>query len=220
MVQQRLYDFSKAGVGLLKLRQRLGEGSVSDNAAARIYMGSVNAARRKCGSGNPAGDTLSEPGNVVSSARRKFAHGYDAAQQVVQSVELFFKLRMNLDKPACAQQIRGGIEVPLTGSAREFQRLLAVACTGGGGHSQKLIGHFGQRADYHNRMLGKTPTHDGRNAVNGFSILHRGAAKFHYDHGCTIGVIDFNDGVFFLVRSAPKAGAARKTAAARKKMLC
>src|SRR5690348_12907828 len=106
MVQQGFDDFSEAGVGVFKLWQGLGEGSVGDDAAARIYMRSVNAARGKCRSGNPAGDTLAESGNIVSSAGRKLAYGHDAAQQVVQGVELFFKFRMNLDKPACTQQIR------------------------------------------------------------------------------------------------------------------
>ena len=185
MIQQGLYDCSKAGVGFLKLRHGPGEGGVGNDATARIYVGSINAAHRKCSRSNFARDPLSESRDVVRSARRKFTYRHDAPQQVVQRIEFFFQLRMDLDKPARTQQIRGGIEVPLAGSAGELQRLLPVSRTGGGRHGQKLIGHFRKRADYHNRMLGKALAHNGGRPVNGFSILHRGAAKLHHDHGCT-----------------------------------
>ncbi len=80
-------------------------------------MRRVDAALRKRRGGNLAGDPLAEAGNIVRGARRQFAHGNNAAEKIVQRVELGFQDGMNFREAMRSQKLGSGAEVPFASSA-------------------------------------------------------------------------------------------------------
>src|ERR1043165_7296911 len=81
-----------------------------------------------------------------------------------------------------AEEITSTVVMALARGAREIERFFLLTRAGGGGHGQKLVSDFSQRADDHYRAFRQAFAHDGFDAVDGLRVLHGGAAEFHDDH--------------------------------------
>src|SRR5262249_2937836 len=107
-------------------------------------MRGLNASSRKSRSRDLAGDPFAETGDGIGGALGQFAYGHYATQQFVQGIEVSFQFRGKLLETVSAQQIGGRVVVARTRVPGEFESSLAIAGAGSGGHSQKLVGNFGQ----------------------------------------------------------------------------
>src|SRR5262249_10365574 len=84
-----------------------------------------------------------------------------------------------------AQQIRSRVVVPFARRTRKFQGFFTMARARGGGHGEKLVSDFRQRAYHDDGAFMRSLAPDGGHAVDGLRVLHRGAAELHDDHGDT-----------------------------------
>ena len=89
------------------LRDRLHVLRVGDDAVARIDVHGGDAARCEGSGDHRAGEALAVGGNDVGGARRHFANGGEAAQQLVKRVEVLVD-----ETQSSARVCAGGIRSP------------------------------------------------------------------------------------------------------------
>ncbi len=101
--------------------------------------------RKQCGD-DDAGRALAEADDEIVGAWSELADGVDAAQEIVERVELFVQYVGDVTGVLAADDFGGGIEVALAKLHGEGECLVALAVTGGGRGGKKLVrdpGHGG-----------------------------------------------------------------------------
>src|SRR5260370_22458055 len=156
--------------------------TIGNDAGARIHQSGVDAACREKGSDDLAGKALAKREERIGAARSNFAYRGNAAQQLIQRVEVAFQFGMEPGEQPGSQQLTGGTVVTLAHGARRRQGGFPVTTAGSFTHGHQLVRDFGHGADHDDGLLGKTAAHDFTNAFHGGGILDRGTAKFHDDH--------------------------------------
>jgi hypothetical protein len=173
----------QALVGFLELRNGAHEGAVGEQALARIDVDSGQSAGNEGGGDDLAGENFAERGDVIVGAGSDFADRADAAQELVEVLEVGAEIAVEFGEERGAEEFSGGIVVAFAEGARHFQSGLAIAAAGGFAHGEQGIGDLGHRADDHDRTIGQAALDDLGDAVDGFGVLHGGPAELHDDHG-------------------------------------
>ena len=132
--EHRSHDRLRAGIDLLDLGDGLGVLPVGDHHLAGVHQRGVHPHGGEGGSAHLARQTLAVTDDVIRCAGRKLADGGNAAQQLVEGVELLLQSGMELVIARRTQQLTGGVVMPVAQSLRKLQSLLAVAASGGSSH--------------------------------------------------------------------------------------
>src|SRR5690349_7166373 len=94
-----------------------------------------------------------------------------------------FQFGMKLREYASTKQFSGGCVVTFAQLTGKAERFIARTSSGRASHGKQAISDLCHRAHHHNRPLVQSAADNLRRSVDGRSILHRGATKFHYQHG-------------------------------------
>jgi hypothetical protein len=146
-------------------------------------VGSIEPAGCEGGCDNLAGEHFSKGGDMVGGARGDFSDGGDAAQKFVESFEVAAKVGMEFGEACRAEEFAGSVVMALLQGAAEFEGGLAFSRSGGFGHGQQSVGHFGHGADDDYRFLREAAFDDRGDAVDGFGVFDGSSAELHDDHG-------------------------------------
>ncbi len=147
-IKQRLHFGQESLVGFILLRHRFHIATVGHENVARVDVHALQSVGGKCSSHDFAGEHLAERGHMIGGSRGQLADRGNAAQQLIETLEVAAEFRMKIRKQCRAQQFAGRVVVPLLKRAAEFERGLALSGSGGARHGKQRVGDFGHGADH------------------------------------------------------------------------
>src|SRR6185437_11882691 len=98
--------------------------TVGENAISGIDVHGRQLTLRKSRRDHAGRYALSKRCYQIGGSRRQFANGRNAAQQLIQSIELEFQFGMKLCEQSGAEEFARGVVVPLSEGTRDGERLL------------------------------------------------------------------------------------------------
>ena len=186
MLGESGFDGGLVGCGLAVVVVGEDDGAGVDVGAGDVLL------REGCGD-EDGGEALAEADYVVGGAGREFAYGGDAAEEVVEGVEVVMDVELERGE-AVAVGFESELGEFVTSSAAvlrwrvrravgDLERLFALVAAGCGGGGEKRVGDFRHRGDDDDgvEVFAQARGYDGGGAKDGGGVFDGGATELHDD---------------------------------------
>ena len=163
---------------------------VGEDDVAGVDVDGVHAELGEGGGDHDGAEAFAEADDVVFGARGEFADGADAAEEIVERVEVMVDGELDGLEAVFAGRVRGtrdelggGPEMARAEGVGDLQRAVAIVLSGRGCSGEQGVGdlaHGGDDDDGPEALL-EAAGDDGTGALDGGGVLDGGATELHDD---------------------------------------